>query len=238
MDLNKLKSKKKFFDKKEDKTSRNDDRLYLGIERYVRFTEIINIWKRATYLFVFISIIFVGLSVYGLKKAKIIPYVVRMDTSTGALVETKVLKSEGINLNEKEIEYFVRKFYSNIRTVTLDRKIFNKTMQETSTFLTPSSQKKLNQMLEESKINELFEQKNTKNIEILSYNKIPSVDNGYQVRWIEYTYNKNGEIENKYIYNAITKIDFFTPTKNEIYTNPLGIVIVDFTISKESSGEK
>lgn len=237
MDQQKIKTKKKYFPKKEDTTVRDKDKLSIGIERYVKFSEIINLWKRATYIFLFISLIFMVLSIYAMKRSTIIPYVVRMDTSTGALVESKVLKTTGINLNEKEIEYFVRKFYTNIRTITLDKNVFNKTMQETSVFLTPSSQKKLNQMLGENGIEELFNKKSTKSIEIISYNKMPSLENTYQVRWLEYQYNDKGELESKNLYNSVTKIDFFTPTKNEININPLGIVIVDFTIAKENKGD-
>lgn len=235
MDQSKIKNMKKYFQKTEDTTSRNESKLSLGIERYLRFSEVINLWKKATYIFMFISLIFMGLSIYSMKRSTVLPYVVRMDASTGALVETKVLKNSGITLNEKEIEYFVRKFYTNIRTVTLDRSIFNTTMGETSAFLTPSSQKKLNDMLGE--VEELFNKRDTRNIEIISFNKIPNIQNTYQIRWIESQYNDKGELESKNTYNSVTKIDFFNPTEKEITINPLGIVILDFTISKETKGD-
>ena len=58
MDQAKIKNMKKYFQKKEDTTSRNESKLSLGIERYLRFSEVINLWKKATYIFMFISLVF------------------------------------------------------------------------------------------------------------------------------------------------------------------------------------
>lgn len=237
MDLNKLKKKKRFFIKKEDTTSRDYDKLSLGIERYVKFSEIINLWKRATYIFIITTFLFLTLSLVAIKKSKIIPYVVRMDTTTGAVVDTKLLKTNGINLNQKEIEYFVRKFYTSIRTITLDKNVFNQTISDVSAFLTPSSQEKLNEMIKQNNVEDSFENGITKNIEIISYNAIPNITNTYQVRFFENEFDNTGKLKSKSLYNSIIKIDFFTPSEKEVLKNPLGIAIVDFTISKENNGD-
>ena len=180
---------------------------------------------------------FLTLSLVAIKKSKIIPYVVRMDTTTGAVVDTKLLKTNGINLNQKEIEYFVRKFYTSIRTITLDKNVFNQTISDVSAFLTPSSQEKLNEMIKQNNVEDSFENGITKNIEIISYNAIPNITNTYQVRFFENEFDNTGKLKSKNLYNSIIKIDFFTPSEKEVLKNPLGIAIVDFTISKENNGD-
>ncbi|MGL5621192.1 type IV secretion system protein, partial [Cetobacterium sp.] len=74
----------------------------------------------------------------------------------------------------------------------------------------------------------------SRDVFINSFTKISGTKNSYQVRWEEKIYDKNGKVVSKENLIGIFTLDKKQPkTLEEIDNNPLGIMVTDFSISKE-----
>ncbi len=234
MSEDKLKDLKSKFSKKENTTSRGNNILKLAIERYVSLGETIQIWKITTYIFILFTLIFMAISTYLYSQKTIYPYIIKVNQATGEVMDTKVLKSEKSNIGENEISYFIKKFINETRTIMLDKKYFDKKLQNINYFMTPESANKLGQILSQEKTNEIFNNKFTRTTEIISVTKLPENNNSYQIRWRERTFNEAGTLIKRRNYISVLKVDFFKPNIKQIEYNPLGIVIKDFNIIQEN----
>lgn len=234
MKENKINKMKKKFIVEENKTSRNKEKLGIGIERYINISQSLNIWKNAFLGMVVLSLMLGGAATFlFLNKAETKTYLIKVNEN-GELVGTEKLSTQIKNIGSKEIEYFLKKFIKDTRTVTLDKKIFEKTIKEANYFLNNESQAKLGTVLGNENINYFFEIQKTREVEILSFIEIPEAKNTYQIRWREKEYDKNGNLEKRKNLNSIIKVKNFSPTPEQILYNPFGIVIVDFNMQVEN----
>lgn len=233
MDLEKINKLKNNFRKSENKTSRNYGTIDVAVERYYILGNVIEKWKRAFYIMCFIVLSLFATSIYLFNSRTVYPYIVRTNSETGQIINTEVLKNSKLELTESEKEYFLKKFVTDVRTVTLDKKYFENSIKKSSNFLTDVTQQKILSTLSQEKINEFFEQKKTRDVEILSFNSLSEKDN-FQIRWREREYDSQGNLVKRKNMNAILKISYFVPNANQILENPLGMIITDITIAQEN----
>ncbi|ACZ01365.1 type IV secretion system protein [Streptobacillus moniliformis] len=234
MKENRINKMRKNFIVDENKTSRNKEKLSLGIERYVAISEALNIWKRAFIGMSIMTISFACLSTFlFINKSETKSYLIKVNNN-GELIGTEKLSNQITNIGNKEIEYFMKKFIKDSRTITLDRKVFDKTIREASYFLNKETQSKLSSILSNENVYSFFEIGKTREVEILSFVKIPESENTYQIRWREKEYEKNGDLSKRKNLNAIVKTKRFSPNSEQIIFNPFGIVIVDFNMQVEN----
>ena len=161
----------------------------------------------------------------------------RVEKGTGAPVGTNIITSNNVTPGEDETKYFISKFVLDIRTILIDKNYYNNKVQEQSIFLTNASQEKLNNMIRNDGTLTLLSQGKTSNAKILSVNKITNANNTYQVRWSEEVFGINGEKEETKNYIGVFTVDYTVNLKKdeERLKNPLGIIIKDFSISKENN---
>lgn len=233
MELKKIKKLKQKNEKINDKTSRNQSILSLGIERYVRLSDVINVYKKAFYIFLFTTILFMATSIYLLNKTTVYPYLIKVNDK-GEIHSIESLKHNKIEIGNREIEYFLKKFIVNTRQITLDKKFYENNIKNMSYFLTTEAKRKLENFLSEDNLYEFFEQKITRDIEILSFIKLTSNENQYQIRWREKTYDSNGNLIIRKNLNSIMSIELIKPSVEQIEINPFGILITDFNVTKEN----
>ncbi|RRD40524.1 type IV secretion system protein [Leptotrichia sp. OH3620_COT-345] len=207
----------------------------MGIERYVDMGQIIQILSATCLILLVSTVISVGYSVYlSGKKEKGFGYILRVKENTGEPVSTEIYKNDTLNIGKNEIEFFLKKFIADTRTITLDRKIFESTIKNTNLFLTSETQKKVQSILSNEGVINFFDLKKTREVEILSISAIPETKNTYQVRWREKEYNENGTLTQRRNLNSILKINFFTPNKEQVSVNPIGMIITDFNLTQEN----
>lgn len=229
--LNKLKKK---FVHSEDKSSRNNDKISLGIERYLLLSEQIILWKKLFFMAVVSTFILLILSSYlFFNKSKVYSYLIKVNTQ-GELVGSEQLRTEITSVGNEEIEYFMKKWIKDTRSITLDRKVFDKTIKEANYFLNPESQSKLKNILSTENINAFFEDGRTRDVEILTFSKIPETEKTYQVRWKEKEFSNTGQLLNRKTLTAIIKINNFVPNLEQMQSNPFGIIIVDYNMNVEN----
>ncbi|CAM3107810.1 type IV secretion system protein [Streptobacillus felis] len=218
----------------ENKSSRNREKLGLGIERYIALAESLNTWKRAFIGMTFLALLLGGVSTFlFINKAETKSYLIKVNDS-GELVGTEKLSDQITKVGNREIEYFMKKFIKDTRTITLDKKVFDKTMKEANYFLNKETQSKLISILSTEKVYSFFELGKTRDVEIISFIKIPEAENTYQIRWREKEFESNGDLSKRKNLNAIVKIKNFNPNSEQIILNPFGIVIVDFNMQVEN----
>lgn len=160
----------------------------------------------------------------------------RVEKNTGAIVGTDVVTKNNMKVGEDEIKYFIQKFVLDVRTVPMDKKYYNEKIQEQSFYLTNASQEKLNNMVRNDGILTLISERRTSSTKIISVNKVTNTNNTYQVRWSEEIFGPNGEKNETRNYIGMFTVDYAVlNTEEEYLKNPLGIIIKDFSISRENN---
>ena len=154
----------------------------------------------------------------------------RVEEGTGAIVGTDVVTKSNMKVEENEIKYYIQKFILDVRTIPMDKKYYNDKLQEQSFYLTNASQEKLNNMVRNDGILTLISAK------IISVNKVTNTNNTYQIRWSEEIFGPNGEKNETRNFIGLFTIDYTVlKTEEEHLKNPLGIIIKDFSISRENN---
>ena len=160
----------------------------------------------------------------------------RVEKNTGAIVGTDIVTKNNMKVGEDEIKYFIQKFVLDVRTVPMDKKYYNDKIQEQSFYLTNASQEKLNNMVRNDGILTLISEKRTSSAKIISVNKVTNTNNTYQIRWSEEIFGPNGEKNETRNFIGLFTIDYTVlKTEEEHLKNPLGIIIKDFSISRENN---
>ena len=161
----------------------------------------------------------------------------RVEKDTGAPVGTNVITNNNMMPGEDETKYFISKFVLDVRAVSIDKNYYNNKLHDQSIFLTNASQEKLNNMVRNDGTLTLLSQGKTSTAKILSVNKITSANSTYQVRWSEEIFGITGEKEETRNYIGVFTVDYTVTLKKdeERLRNPLGIIIKDFSISRENN---
>lgn len=234
MENNKIEKNKSSFGTNENTSSRNRKVLEIGIERYVSLGNLIYNWKIAFFSMLSVSILLFISSIYLFTSRSVYPYIITVDKHTGEVISSEVLKSSNVEISKKEIEYFMKKFIFDTRTITTDKNFFNKSLKNSNTFLTSDTQKKIITILSNENVNSFFIDGITRDVEILSFNSVSETKNTYQIRWREKEFDKSGQLIKRRNMNAILKLDFFVPKPEQIQFNPFGIAISDYNQSQEN----
>ena len=149
---------------------------------------------------------------------------------------TDVVTKSNMKVEENEIKYYIQKFILDVRTIPMDKKYYNDKLQEQSFYLTNASQEKLNNMVRNDGILTLISERRTSSAKIISVNKVTNTNNTYQIRWSEEIFGPNGEKNETRNFIGMFTIDYTVlKTEEEYLKNPLGIIIKDFSISRENN---
>lgn len=201
-------------------------------EFYAQQSKRINTYKIIAILTLGLTITSTVSCVYLATKSTLIPYVIEVDK----IGEAKAIRRAEQIYVPKEVEYryFIREVVNKMRAIPRDTVLFSRNFQQLSYFLTESMLKKHEGILVNEDTNNLAKQLISRDVIINSFNKLPSTENTYQVKWNEKMYSAEGlEISNSNFTGLFT-VNTEQPTDiAEININPLGIIIEDFSLSKE-----
>lgn len=208
----------------------------LGI-RYL-LNEVKNFWMIVAKISTIASFILLITLMFYVQKNKYIPYVVQVNQEGAVLNSGVINKSSEVTANEKEIKYFLNQFIFNLSTVTLDEKIQDMNIKNLGYFLTDETQAKIISFLNDEKIKDKFLKKQTTSYKIYSIVTVPDQKNQYQIRWSISTFDSTGNKREDVNYTGIFQIAFVKiKTEEMILNNPLGIIISQFTITKDLGGQ-
>ena len=188
--------------------------------------------KRNKIYLVIIIILIIAL-VYVCMTAKFKTYVVRVNDTTGEIYAGQELKAKPYEPKQAEIEYFLRQFIRDARTVPSDMVVLRKNWERASHYMTPQAAQKYNGLIakEGRSINNLYGKMIEPTINTLVLQ--PGYDRTYQIRWVEESFTSDSEISISY--SGLFTIVVEPPTKPaELAVNPLGLKISELTYQKEN----
>lgn len=189
-------------------------------------------YKILAILMLILTIISTLSCVYLATKSTLIPYVVEVDK----IGEAKAIRKADQVYIPKEVEdrYFIRDIVIKMRSIPRDSVLFSRNFQQLSYFLTAPMLKKHENILFNEDTNNLAKQLISRDISITSFNKVPRTKNTYQVKWTERMFSAEGEEINISNFTGLFTVINEQPRDiNEININPLGIIVEDFSLSKE-----
>lgn len=172
-----------------------------------------------------------GLMFYAIKLPKTVPMVITVSDFGEAkyVGEISKLSYDNIKVPEIAVQYQIRKFITNMRTINSDADVMTQNVKNLYTMLTMTSSQKLSNFLrKENPFNDFGKFKRSVLIESL----LKLSENAYQVDFIETKLTPTGGVLDKVRYRAIISIQLLEPPEKNKIENPLGIFISAFDISK------
>lgn len=225
----KKKNNEEILTKKEVDYDKATEELF---EFYAQQSKRINTYKLIAILMLCLTIISTLSCVYLSTKSTLIPYVIEVDQ----VGEAKAIKRAEQLYIPKEIEYryFIREIINKMRSIPRDNVLYSRNFQQLSYFLTEAMLEKHQQILINEDTNSLAKQLISRDLNIISFNKVPRTKNTYQVKWNEKMYSAEGiEISNSNFTGMFTVTSEQPKDIAEININPLGIIVEDFSLAKE-----
>ena len=183
-------------------------------------------------IYLVIIIILILALVYVCMTAKFKTYVVRVNDTTGEVYAGQELKAKPYEPKQAEIEYFLRQFIRDTRTVPNDMVVLRKNWERASHYLTPAAAQKYNGLVEKEgrNINFLHGKMIEPTVNTLVLQ--PGYDRTYQIRWIEESFTSDTEISTSYS-GLFTVVIEEPKDVAELAVNPLGLKISELTYQKE-----
>ena len=189
--------------------------------------------KRNKIYLVIIIILIIAL-VYICMTAKFKTYVVRVNDTTGEVSSGVELKARDYSPRQAEINYFLREFIRNTRSVPNDLVVLRKNWERANHFMTAEANVKYTNLAvkEGRTLNKIQGKMIEPTISTLQLQ--PGMDRTYQIRWIEETFSSAG-ISTRASYSGLFTIVVNPPkSESELQINPLGLKISDLVYQKEN----
>ena len=181
-----------------------------------------------------IMILTVGL-VYKSLSANVMPYIVEVDTVTGAVRNVGTIESSThYQAGEAVYKYFLSKFLKNTREIPLDPVVYRENLSASYGFLTKNAAIKLQTMLKTEKTFERFGHQTVQ----INISTILPLEGGhsYQIRWTEETFTIGTGEKKVTPYSGIFTVQILKSNDEaQLSVNPIGLYISDFSWSKDAS---
>lgn len=189
-------------------------------------------WQRAFFGALLIGIFLTGGLVYVSTNSFIKTYIIEVDSSTGMVRNVGAAQDSQYTIKEEVVKYFIGQYVDKVRSVPLDKLLYDKNWSEARTMMTSSAAAKMAQVMNnDNDMNNVF---GKKTILPKSIVMVPVTKDTYQYRWTEehFMLNGTGQKENR-IMTGVFTIEYGKPNEQEIFVNPLGIRIKDFSWAPE-----
>ena len=176
----------------------------------------------------------VGL-VYKSLSSNVMPYVVEVDTITGAIRNVGTVEaSKNYEVGESVYKYFLSKFLKNTREIPLDPVVYRENLSNAYGFLTRNASLKLQTMLKTEKTLEKFGSQTVQ----INISTILPMEGGhsYQIRWTEENFTIGTGEKKVTPYSGIFTVQTIrSEDEEQLELNPIGLYISDFSWSKDAT---
>ena len=181
-----------------------------------------------------VMVLTVGL-VYKSLSSNVMPYIVEVDTTTGAVRNVGMVDASAHYQPTEEVyKYFLSKFLKNTREMPLDPVVYKENLSTAYGFLTKNAALKLQTMLKSEKTTEKFGHQTVQ----INISTILAMEGGhsYQIRWNEEVFTIGTGDKKVTPYSGIFTIQIIkSDDESQLLINPLGMYISDFSWSKDAS---
>lgn len=203
------------------------------LDFYMKQSKTIHTWKLLSFISLVLLAVSLSITFYLSTRSSLIPYVIEVDSTGNAKAINTAYEVKYVP-DDVAQSYFLKEVLRDMRSVPRDKVLVGRNFKKNLFFLNGFSEKKYRDLIQKEKLSEMVEMFLSRDVFINSFTKISGTKNSYQVRWEEKIYDKNGEVVSKENLIGIFTLDKKQPkTLEEIDNNPLGIMVTDFSISKE-----
>lgn len=171
-------------------------------------------------------------------RSEYIPFLVRVDKTTGYTEGVGPITQQEYKPNEVEIKYLLNEFIKKTRTIPLDPVVCEKNWKDAQNFLTPNAAQKLNSISEsQGHFNKLGSV--TVEPTVLAITRLANSENTYQIRWqeVDYAFGSGQGKTTNYIGTFTIKTGEKAITEADMYTNPWGFKITDVSFGLENAAQ-
>jgi len=187
-------------------------------------------WRYAMFGTLALCIFLVFGIIYQSSKASVVPYIVQVSQGGEVLNVSKAIETYRTP-QENEIKYFLGKWLRDVRDLPLDIVVKKQNWVSSYYFMRPAAALKMNEIIKKdnpmSKVGEM-----TIGVKLTSIVKMSP--QSYQCRWVEEVFGKGGDLIDAYKMTGVLTVDFSRPkTEKDIFVNPLGLYVKDFSWSKD-----
>ena len=185
-------------------------------------------WRRTSILSLLMFAVSLILFFYAVNQQKTVPVLVNVMPSGESQYLGEVRQSGPMQVPEAAVHYQIRKFISNLRSVSTDYQVLYGNIEECFAMATSNYSPVMRNMLLNSSPFELVG-KIRRTVEIESVLNITS--RSYQVNWTESTIDASSR-QGSARMRAVVTIRLIAPTDATIKRNPLGIYVENFEMTE------
>ena len=173
-------------------------------------------------------------NVYQATQSTVEPYIIEVDSTTGAIRKAGVISEMKYTPEKLEIEYFLGKFIQDTRSLPVDGEVYRQSWYEAYGYMTKDAAAAMSAEMEKQNKADDFGKKRIK----VTINSILPVNAGgesYQANWTEEVTDLiTGEKKNVPMTGIFTVTIIQNKDKQSLMENPLGIYVKDFSWSQEN----
>jgi len=187
-----------------------------------------NWWRRSSVFNCLLFLVSLILFFHAISQQKTVPVLVNVMPSGEAQYLGEVRQNGSFQVPEAAIHYQIRKFVSNLRSISTDYQILYGNLDECFAMATANYSPIMRQMLQANSPFELFG-KIRRTVEIESILNITG--QSYQINWTETVFEGSSSPKNARMRGVVT-IRLIIPTDATIKRNPLGIYFENFEMTE------
>lgn len=203
-------------------------------DSYMKQSKQIHTWKIAFFISSILLILSLGITFYLTTRSSLIPYVIEVDATGNAKAinpahQVNYIPTEAVK------EYFLKEVIKNMRSVPRDRVLVGRNFSKNLFYLNNQMQNKYKGLIENEDLTDMINKKISRDVNIHSLTRIAGTKNSYQIRWEEKFYSSEGiNIDNEKLLGIFTLGLKQPATLEQMNNNPIGILVEDFSITKEN----
>ncbi len=173
--------------------------------------------------------------VYQTQKSTVEPFIVEVDSTTGAVKNAGVISELKYTPQDIEMEYFIGEFIRNTRTLPLDADVYKLNWYKAYGYMTRDAATKMNSIVESEGVAKDF-QKKTVQVTIHSILPVSGSQSTYQANWTEEVFENGRKLQSNQMTGNFMTTLIPGKDKETLLLNPLGIYIKDFNWSRDNVG--
>lgn len=201
-------------------------------DKYYTLSVNANNWRKMSFSLMIIIVFLAAALIKISLTTKVNTFVVEKNGSKySVLGEVSNIASTQTKVSDQEIIYFLNQVIDGVKGLPRNTEVYEKNYRKALAYLSRSAAKKIDNYLKTENYVKKVEDGKTVEISFNTGDKISN--NTYQIRWRQNTYTKEGEIESSINYSAIFTISFTEISEKQLYINPLGLIVVDFSQKEE-----
>lgn len=191
-------------------------------------------WQKIAFMTIAISLISIVGLIYVATRSTFIPYIINVDEKTGYVQSLGSLKEVNHEVTDAEINYFLSRFVEDTRTIPNDTEVLQTNVKRATTYLTPETASKFKNLY----LDEFTKKIGTglNRVTVLAITPVAKTNDTYQVRWSEkFIPTGSTTPEEKSYVGTFSIKQESVDNKELLLTNPLGLMITDFSMQEERS---